>query len=362
MIYSQRMTSAVNFLSSIKIRLSRLTIFQRIVIGNSLVIAIGAIAGTLLTRLLTEKATDLELIILFTVAGTILSVVINTRIVNNALRPFYELRTLFENVQSGSALVNTEILKGSDPDVSQLTDTLLSLFSQLDESNRKLRALSRRAIHVQEDERRRIALSLHDDTGQALSTLIFQLELLEKRLPQGQDEIKARLATVRKLATDALSELRNIIFGLRPSILDDLGLVPAIRWYARTNLEPFGINVVIDVPQEDLHIPEELSTMLFRISQEAINNIRRHSQANTATISLSKVDGAIQLLIKDNGKGFDVPKTTQQALSRQHLGLLGIQERIELVGGNATVESQPGRGTRILVTAPLSSLRDEPYA
>lgn len=359
MIYSQRMPGTKDFLSSSKLWLSRLTIFQRIVIGNSLVIAIGAIAGTLLTRLLIDKAADLELIILFTVAGTILSVVINTRIVNNALRPFYELRTLFENVQSGNALINTEILKGSSPDVSQLADTLLSLFSQLDESNRKLRALSRRAIHVQEDERRRIALSLHDDTGQALSTLIFQLEHLEKRLPQGQEEIKARLASVRKLAADALGELRNIIFGLRPSILDDLGLVPAIRWYARTNLEPFGINVVIEVPQEDLHIPEELSTMLFRISQEAINNIRRHSEANTATISLIKANGSIQLLIKDNGKGFDVSKSARQALSRQHLGLLGIQERIELVGGNATVESHPGKGTRILVTAPLALLGGE---
>ena len=248
-------------------------------------------------------------------------------------------------------------MKETDPDIEQLAVALNSLVTQLEERNLQLRALSQRAINAQEEERRRIALSLHDDTGQALTMLIIHLDRIENRLTKDQVDLKAKLAFARKLASDTLEELRKIIFGLRPAILDDLGLVPAIRWYARSNLEPHGIQVKVVAPEEQ-NLPDELTTTLFRISQETINNIARHSQAHTATISLLNEKERVLLKVNDDGLGFDVNETTGQALRLEQLGLLGIQERAELVGGEVTVESAPGKGTEIQVIVPLITKGD----
>jgi signal transduction histidine kinase len=145
---------------------------------------------------------------------------------------------------------------------------------------------------------------------------------------------------------------------LRPTILDDLGLIPALRWYARNHLENAGIAVKLHVPDENLPLHPEQSTALFRISQEAINNIIRHADASTAAISLVSNQGTICLEVKDNGHGFPVLSGSKTVFLPDQLGLIGIRERAELIGGYLEIDSDPNQGTSIKVCVPIGDLSD----
>jgi two-component system, NarL family, sensor histidine kinase UhpB len=353
MIYSLAMTGSVRIRQRINDRLRSTTLFTRIALGNAIVIVFGAIAGTLLTRHLTDVAADIWLIIFFATLGIWLSVVVNFWIIRTALKPLHELRRIVEGIQVGSASVEQLNLTNPDPDIELLATALSSLITQLESSNQRLRALSERAIHVQEEERKRIARSLHDDTGQALSTLIFNLERLENRFHESESEMRDQVGNARKLAANMLNELRKVISGLRPSVLDDLGLIPAIRWYARTNLEGAGVNVTIDAREEGFELPGGLSTTLFRISQEAVANIIRHAQAKNVLISLKKNEKQVYLVIKDDGRGFDPSQALDEATRVQHWGLLGIQERADLIGGEFRISSAPAGGSLLEVIFPI---------
>lgn len=337
--------------SRLQKKITRISLFTRIAVGNGLVIVAGAIFGTLLTRQY-SNILDGWLIGLFAAIGISLSLLINFLILNAALRPLRELRKLTDQISSSGSLP-IERLRNPDSDTIRLADTLHSLLCQLEERNQELLALSARAIDAQEEERRSIALSLHDDTGQALTMLIISLDQLEARLPAQSTNLVKDIHTSRQLASNALAELRRIVFGLRPAILDDLGLVPAIRWYARSNLEAAGISFDVDAPESMPQMPPQISITLFRISQEAVNNILRHAAARSVNIRIDIRSDSICLEIKDDGRGFDLQAATAGALENQHLGLLGLRERAELLGGEIRMDSTPGQGTCLEVCLPL---------
>lgn len=340
-------------LTQIRQSLNRLPITYRIAIGNAIIIAIGAVGGTLLTRHLANQAADFGLILLFLFIGTTVSVLTNFVIIKSAMRPLRELGQLVQRVQEGQSDIGPQFLKDNDPDISQLATAVDTLVHQLEERNLQLRALSERAINAQEEERKRIALSLHDDTGQALSMLIIHLEQLQTRVPVELADVHAKLDSAHELAARSLRELRKIISGLRPTVLDDLGLVSAIRWYARSSLEEAGVRVEFQAEDESISLPAEVNSTLFRIAQEAINNILRHAQAECAWIRLTQTGNEIYLKVEDDGLGFDLQRFQEQALRLQCLGLLGIEERAEMVGGRVLVQSSPGQGTQLSVRVPL---------
>lgn len=344
----------MSIINRIQQQLNRTPILYRIAIGNAFVITIGAIGGTFITRRLADQAAEWWLILLFISIGTSLSVVINFWIIKSALRPLNQLSRLVNQVQNGQTHIDPQYLQPTDPDIYQLTATLDSLVRQLNARNLELRALSERAINSLEEEQRRIALTLHDDTGQALSMLIINLERLESQLPPDEDQLIEKVIKSRELAQDSLASLRKIVYGLRPSILDDLGLIPAIRWYARTNLEEAGIRVELHTDEDMSPISSHLISTIFRIAQEAINNIVRHSKATMVDISLHQQGPEIILEVNDDGQGFDMVIAHDEALQLQHLGLLSIQERAELAGGELKIRSAPGRGTHISVCVPMA--------
>ena len=341
-------------------RLECVKISHRIAIGNALIIILGAIGGTLVTRHLAREAADLWLILLFATIGITLTVLLNCGIIHTALRPLRELNTLVERLQGEPTTLEQDFLKNTDPDIVQLATTLTSLVQQLEERTLKLQAFSKRAINAQEEERKRIARGLHDETAQALSILIINLEKLENTLPLDNPKLQARLASTREITTHALKDLRHVIYGLRPTILDDLGLLPAIRWYARSTLEEARIQVEVNALGESFPLSAHVNTTLFRIAQEAINNIVRHADTRTAVITLFYKPSEVSLRIDDDGRGFDVAQITNSAVRLQRLGLVGIQERAELIGGQVVVESTPGEGTRIQVCVPLRLVKETP--
>lgn len=348
----------MGIISFLQENLRRTPILYRIAIGNAFVIAIGAVGGTLIVSRLSNRAADWWLILLFLIVGTTLSVVINFWIIKNALRPLSDLSILVDQVQAGSSQIDPQFLEPTDPDITQLAATLDSLLRELNERNLELRALSERAINALEDERKQIAMTLHDDTGQSLSMIIINLERLEVKIPLDMPGVHDKLVNTRHLAQDALANLRKIVYGLRPTILDDLGLLPAIRWYARTNLEDAGIMVEVTGSGEFESLPPQVNSTLFRIAQEAINNVVRHSQATSTQISLIHLGDEVVLEVKDDGRGFDPGMVREQALKSHHFGILGMQERAELVGGSIELISNPETGTEIHIQVPCSTNGD----
>jgi two-component system sensor histidine kinase UhpB len=332
-----------------------LSIYQKIAIGNSLIIIIGAIGGTFLTRHLANKAADISLILIFASIGILISVLANFWMLKSALRPFRELRNLVDHIQENRSILKSKSIV-SDPDISQLARALDTLVRQLEERTNQLKALNERAINTQEEERKRIARSLHDDTGQALLSMMINLDYIEKYLPPIDDKLKNKYIQTKKLASDTLLELRKIIYDLRPTILDDLGFAAAIQWYAHNNLEGVGIHTKVTITDNLSDLPAELSSTLFRISQEVINNIIRHSNARSVEITLSKENENISLWINDDGQGFNVEEVLSRALRMQQWGLSGIKERAELLGGKVEISSKQETGTKIHVDIPFRSL------
>jgi signal transduction histidine kinase len=208
--------------------------------------------------------------------------------------------------------------------------------------------LLRKVITAQEDERKRVARELHDETTQALAVLLMRIDRAEAAARAGQP---APLDEVRALATRALDDVHRLILDLRPSVLDDLGLTSAIRWYADRTLGPRGVAVRCEFGELG-RLPAELETTLFRICQETISNVARHAQATQVLVEVRAEGGQLCVDIEDDGQGFD-PAAVARREARPHWGLLGIAERAQLLGGHARIDSSPGAGTRVEVRIPL---------
>jgi signal transduction histidine kinase len=227
---------------------------------------------------------------------------------------------------------------------------------ELNEANALLREreearsqLLRKVITAQEDERKRIARELHDETSQGLAVLAMGLEAAQDALRGGRTP---RLDEVKAVAVRTLEDVHRLIFDLRPSVLDDLGLLSAIRWYADRHLGSRGIAVRCEFGELDRRLPPELETAVFRMCQETMSNVARHAQASAVLIQVGIEGDWLSVEIEDDGRGFD-PEAAARREGRRPWGLLGIRERAEILGGVARIDSSPGQGTRVWVRVPV---------
>lgn len=207
---------------------------------------------------------------------------------------------------------------------------------------------------AQEDERKRIARELHDDAASLLLVLLRQLDSIEshprRRLPES---LKQELEELRKKALSALEGVRRCAQDLRPRILDDLGLIAALEWMADNLWKKYCIQFKVETTGKEKVLPAEVQLLLFRIAQEAISNIRKHSQASKATITLDFKDSKVRLTVSDNGRGFDVSGRVEALASSGKLGILGMYERAHLLGGMLKIQSQSGKGTKVIAEVPV---------
>ncbi len=238
-----------------------------------------------------------------------------------------------------------------DARVQERTAEIRQLYEELQQKEQVRRELLNRVFSAQEEERKRIARDLHDETCQVLTGLSYALDDTAETL--ATPDLKPRLERMHDLVDTALEEIHRIILDLRPTMLDHLGLVPALRWYAETRFNGMGLRVSIREVGSARRLPPGVETALFRVAQEAINNIARHSRATRADFTLEFAPDQVQIWIKDNGKGFD-PTTVLSATDHQRgLGLLGMEERMSAVGGRVAIHSTPGDGTTVQLTVPL---------
>ena len=213
----------------------------------------------------------------------------------------------------------------------------------------ELHRLSSRLLSVQEDERRKIARELHDGIGQTLSAIKFLLEnTLQKPTFTASSSPIQSLETVIPMIRNAIEEVRRIQTALRPPILDDLGILPTVSWFCREYQKVYsGIDIERDIHIEENEVPDSLKTVIYRILQEAMNNISKYSQASRVRLCLRKKDGEVELVVEDNGSGFDPQEILSEERDRRGFGLTSMRERTELSGGSFSIESEMGSGTRV---------------
>ncbi len=220
------------------------------------------------------------------------------------------------------------------------------------EARTHLRELSASLVRAQEEERRKLARELHDEVGQSLSAIMMEAGSLHDSQGDASvqpQDVRERLSSIGTIAAKTLNIVRDLALLLRPSMLDDFGLLPALNWQARETGKRTGLNVRVTADEPSGDLPDEHKTCVYRLSQEALSNAARHANARNVRVSVKTEPGLVRFSVQDDGSGFD-------KRSVRGLGLLGMEERVRRLGGNFRIDSQPGRGTTISAELPLPQL------
>ncbi len=258
------------------------------------------------------------------------------------------LKEAFGTVSKAEQLVNQvgTIMDYLSGDLSNLND-------HLDDSEKR-KYLAIRVIKAQEEERNRVAREIHDGPAQSMSNVVLKAEICEKLIDINLDQARSELQNLKKIVRESLKDVRRIIYDLRPMSLEDLGLLPTLQKYVESFAMETGIDVSFHRRGLDMAIDDKnLNLTIFRVVQEALNNIRKHAQAKTAEVRVEFTPLSVSLKISDTGKGFDI--NSMKVEKDDHsggFGLFSMKERIELMNGKMEVSSQPGKGTVVKVVLP----------
>jgi len=329
-----------------------LPIFTKVMLGNCMIVILGAVVGTLVTTQAARGQFDespAQLVFVFAAIGAGLSVAVNFVVLKAALRPLNGIARTVEEVRKGNLRARAERDPFSDSQLETLRETLNAMLDSLDEHGERLRALSTQIMNAQEEERLRISRELHDETAQALASLLVRQRVAERS--QDPETLQRTMADLRALTSEALEGVRRMALELRPTMLDDLGLVAALHAYARQFSQRTHIPVELRATGRPDRLRPEIELVAYRVIQEALSNVARHSGGSRAEVSLVTDSMRLTAIVSDNGAGFVLDEALD---SRQRsLGLFGMRERAALVGGTLELSSAPGRGTRVRLTVPI---------
>ncbi len=295
---------------------------------------------------------------IFSVAGTamLLALIALAWLTHEISAPLRRLARASRTLAAGEILEPLPDSRGSDEvgrlatDFKAIADRLSMQKMALEEKDRLRGQLLDKLISAQEDERRRISRELHDQTGQSLTTLLVGLKVLEKA--PTMDAMQARAADLMALVHQTLDEVHRLSVELRPAMLDDLGLVAAVRAMATDFEEAHGVKTAVSIQGLEQRLAPVIEASVYRVIQEALTNIAKYASAEHVSLRLALAGDRLEARVEDDGRGFDLAAVVT-AKGRQSLGLLGMQERVGLLGGDFVIDSAPGHGTHIRFTIPL---------
>lgn len=334
-----------------------LSLFEKVIFVNSIMLIGEALVGLWVTSHNVE-AEHYLIDTSFIVIATLLTLFTNIILLRASFRPLFNLLATIRSVSKGKTEARAQVAS-TDSEISELANAFNAMLDQLETARREQTLL---ILQAQEEERRRIALELHDETGQSLTALLIHTEVLSQGLQNISDtsvspdirvQLNEGLAYLTKLTQSTLENIRVLSQQLRPSVLDDLGLQAAFRWLAEDGRQRLQLTIALkmegfsDSPTQH-HLPAVYETTLFRIAQESLTNVARHAHAQHVSISLIQEQQAVSLRIEDDGCGYDP--------LQQHtgLGVFGMRERAALLGGTLFIRSQPGQGTIIEACLPFT--------
>jgi two-component system sensor histidine kinase DegS len=278
--------------------------------------------------------------------------------------PREDIRSSYENAQDTQQRLFTmrgqlEKLQSDQSNLKRYKDFLSKTLQVLETgaSQVKIRPQDGRAetvieqiIGAQEDERRKISRQIHDGPAQSLSNFILQTEIALRLFDVDTEQAKAELQNLKNSASTTFSSVRDFIFDLRPMMLDDLGLVPTVRRYTEAFKEKTGLDINVVITGSERRLEPHREVLCFRTIQELLGNVRDHAQATQVKLTLNLDDSALRVMIEDNGVGFDVKSMSENG--EAHVSLTALEERVQQVGGEISIESQPDQGTTIHLTIP----------
>lgn len=344
-----------------------LPLFWRLLGVNLVVVLGGALIGTWLTQRLVLSGSFTPLThALLVLAALCLSAGLTMLLLRETFRPIRSLREATQRFNAGDRSARASVAPLSDPDVAALVHEVNALWDRLEQDAATIREktaqaerLAAQVIWAQEEERRRVARELHDEAGQALTAVIIGLERGLASMPEvyASDlpvQPRQLISNLRDLAAQTLDEVRKLALELRPSVLDDLGLVAALRQYVRATEERTGLSTHLSVSfDENLErLAPEVETALFRIAQEALTNAIRHAHASTVGVRLRRTPEAVTLDVRDDGVGLGATQAVGE-----HLGMFGMRERARLLGGEFQAAPVSPRGTLVRVSIPSMTSR-----
>ncbi|HEU5373847.1 MAG TPA: HAMP domain-containing sensor histidine kinase [Ktedonobacteraceae bacterium] len=334
----------------------RLSLFEKVILVNSLVLVGEALSGLWITSHALENHHYL-IDTLFIVGATVLSLLINILLLRASFRPLFSLLATIRAISAGKTQARAPNLP-ADTEIGELALAFNSMLDRLEETRREQAIL---ILQAQEEERRRVALELHDESSQNLTALLVHTEILQQSLQslpatsltaEAREQLCTGLQQLTRLSQRTLESIRTLALQLRPGVLDDLGLYAALRWLAEDCRE--RLHMSVDLSLQTLpgrasgqQYPALYETTLFRVAQESLTNVARHAQATHVSITLTQDEQCIYLRIRDNGQGYE---TTQR---RSGLGISGMQERVSLLNGTFSLTSEAGQGTIVEATLPL---------
>lgn len=323
-------------------------LLRRVVLVNAVLIA----AVTAAYLLAPGDAGASEQVYFVVLAGALAigaGIVLNLLIVGPAGKLLTVLTRAMETIHKGELDCHVED-HWRDGDLRRLSVSFNAMCKRLGDESL---SYAERQLSSVEEERRRIGRELHDETSQTLTATLVRLDLCDQAI-QDHDAPEAHVQVVncKTLIAHTIDEIKLIVYDLRPVMLDDFGLVPTLRWYIKSHLQGAGPEIVTDFDEAELRLPGDIETALYRITQEALANAVRHSDATRIHVRLVTRPGFVNLAVIDNGKGFHLAAAHQDVGGG--VGLLSIKERVELAGGTVNIESAVGRGTRLYVVIPLT--------
>lgn len=333
----------------------RLSLFEKVIVANSIMLVGEALVALWVTSHSLESHHYL-IDTSFLIVAALGSLFINVVVLRVSFRPLFRLLLTIRLVSAGETTQRTPV--AADPDIGELSYAFNTMLDRLETFQRE-QTLA--IVQAQEEERRRLARELHDETSQTLTALLIHAEVLSQHVaiatlhltPAEQQQLQQDTAQLTKLAQATLNDIRIIAQQLRPSILDDMGLQAALRWLAEDARERLHLHTDVVVGEaRTLQLPPVYETTLFRVAQESLTNSARYADATEVHITLTLHQHEVRLVISDNGRGFTVAKV------HQGLGIRGMLERTALLRGTLNLHSTPGQGTTVEVILPPPSSND----
>lgn len=345
--------------------LRSLSIFEKIIIANSVIIVLDTLAGWWIAQRNPETYHYL-IDTAFISLAAILGVVVNFAILRNAFAPLHSVLTTIRAVERGDLLARAESGE-RDADAFMLACAFNRMLDRLADLRDET---TTQVLRAQEDERRRLALELHDQTGQSLTAVTLHAQAIAQGLASEGSEAarraRAQAERLSALAQQTLGEVQAIARSLRPSVLDDLGIASAFRWLAADASERLGVTIEVTLRGAEIErrgrLADETQSALFRIAQESVTNAVRHGKASVIRLLLRSTPDSVRLLIADDGVGFIFAARSDATAG---VGLSGMRERARLLQGAVRVRSWPGHGSAVIVLLPArwedTEVEGQPY-
>lgn len=337
-------------------RLFGIPLLYKVLVANAMIVVTGAIVGTVVTSMTLpseNEAGSAGLITAFAVVGGTISIVVNYFVLRAAFQPLDRLAEVANVIRTGDFSTRVRATLFSDPQLARLASSFNETLDELERDRNQLRQLTSQVIHAQEEERKRIARELHDDTAQVLFAQLLRIAAMKSSHDPG---VQQTAESLEASTVEAIEGVRRLALELRPPALDDLGLREALADLAQRYSEQTDIPVGYEWNGPRERLPAEVELVLYRIAQEAMTNVLKHAHATRADIAVQQIGSDMVLTVIDNGRGFDPAVVADRDVRGLGLGVFGMAERTGLVGGNLRIEPVASAGVRVVATVPIARL------